>query len=133
MQDVSPHALIQSFVAGLSDFLTTLVPSANKVTRPVCFESGAGAATLKFKADRDYVLVGWTHPSGYNVAISSNGRASVPIAAGNAVTDGIFWLSTTATQSNFCNAIRIPIPRGVTITVWISQASGAVVLFLEEA
>jgi hypothetical protein len=126
--------LVRAFIRDLGNVFDTGVGVGERPTRPICFESGGAAATITFRADRNYVLTGWTHPNGYNVAISTSGRASVPLGAGAARwSDGIFWLSTTSSQAHPVTDVAIPIGKDQVITVWIGAAAGAVVLFLREA
>jgi hypothetical protein len=129
----SASDLVRAFVRDLGNVFDAGSEVAPK-TRALCFESGGAAATLAFKADKDYRIIGWQHANGYNVAISTSGRASVPLTVGaGRVSDGIFFLTTTATQTLFGGGVSIPLAKDQTMTVWIGAASGAVVVYLTEA
>jgi hypothetical protein len=56
LADVSPHALIQSFIASLGEFMATLMPAVSRPTVQKTLWCASSTATIT--ADRDCFIVG---------------------------------------------------------------------------
>lgn len=119
--DVSPHALIQSFITGLSDFLTTLVaPGAAKPTRTIVFTS-ATTAIQNWTADADYYLVGCTANTASIQVLSRDGTPTTILTAVDRVNSGGAIIAQNFAGTIF--GIRAFIPSGSKL-YWAPAASG---------
>jgi hypothetical protein len=134
-EPLTPHGMIQSFVTGLSDFLTTLAPPslATRKTRPLAFVSGAAAATFTWKADVDYFYTGTYSSSGAETQVTTSGKALIPLATKADFTQGDVLHLTTTTTASSVPVQHTFIPKDTTITVQIGAASSVAIVVLEYA
>jgi hypothetical protein len=135
LQDVSPHALILSFVSGLSDFLTTLVPPAKKAEELTLWQEIPGTTTIVWLADADYLLqnVACTGASGSNVSITNDNSAYAANVSGSTQKKGAVYAIFGANPTQlYPQNTRINQGQRVTINNASATACG-VLLFLVKA
>jgi hypothetical protein len=125
-----------AFDRGLTDLIrstTAAGPGGIGRTRPLCFCNGTNVTTpLTFLADKDYVFVGATVPSGWLVVISVNNTTNVTTSGTPRVLDGVLLATTTTTQGAVGAVPRVPIVKGTTIYVWMGSTNGVLTIYLED-
>jgi hypothetical protein len=127
LDKLGPHEVVQSFISGLSDFLSTLIPSTQqRDTFTVTMDAGTGTSVY-WVVDRDCHLlqVGWVQVGGTNQAIArTNLSAGIVNTPAGTVTANkvISWTSTAGTWFPFSNH-REPFKAGD--KVWLCNGSAA--------
>jgi hypothetical protein len=128
MQDVSPHALIQSFISGLSDFLNTFSGVREKETFSVSICAGTGTQ-VAWTADVACVLRGcYFVQGGGNANTISRTKVGAPNAAGQTTARQIISFFSGTTQ--FMQSLHRE-SFGIGDKIWLVNASaGTTVLLL---
>jgi hypothetical protein len=97
--------------------------------RPLTFQNAGDLTAMKWKADKDYVIVGCALPSGWNIAI-----ALVDVGTGLAterILDGVLVATTTTTQGNIGGLPRMVLKKDSTLFVRFGQANGSCTIYLQ--
>jgi hypothetical protein len=126
--------LIQSFVSGLSDFLTTLVPSVRTPMRTIHFNVLAGV-TKSWTADANYDFVaGYFTAGGSPAVLSRDGSLVTTInpASTIVIQDSLLWWGSGSTVPQMITNIRVPIASGSKVYLYNGGASACMMLLYLE-